>query len=86
MPKHTPGPWKAGKDVGYTHIVYDNDDLCVADVLTDSDEDTQLIAAAPDLLAACKAALADCEEDGYENSPLGLQLKAAIASAEGKGK
>ena len=47
-----------------------------------------LIAAAPDLLAACKAALARLDrlyDDGTgEHSPAYLQVKAAIAKAEGR--
>ena len=40
----------------------------------------RLIAAAPELLEACKAALTD--PDGLTDSPLQAQLRAAIANAE----
>jgi len=35
------------------------------------------------LLAACKAALEDCENDQWENSPLAKQLREAIEQVEG---
>lgn len=35
------------------------------------------------LLEACKAALEDCENDQWEDSPLAKQLREAIAKAEG---
>jgi hypothetical protein len=57
--KHTPGPWRAvpqpGQTVGvhtFTHCVMAGDDA-LADTLTEPD--ARIIAAAPDLLAACKA-------------------------------
>jgi hypothetical protein len=47
--------------------------------------DAQLIAAAPDLLAACKVGLAVLEQDweGDEPSLVCNQLRIAIARAEG---
>ena len=58
---HTPGPWRAvpqpGQTVGvhtYTHCVMYGDDS-IADTLAEAD--ARLIAAAPDLLAACREAL-----------------------------
>lgn len=58
--KHTPGPWRAapqpGQTVGvhtFTHCVMHGDDaLCY----TLTEADANLIAAAPDILAACKEA------------------------------
>ena len=44
----------------------------------------RLIAASPDLLAACRAALEDCQSDDWAESGLGKQLQAAIAKAEGE--
>ena len=70
---HTPGPWEAVKDsrngvilcdkvnsYGNHHIArYDRGDF---DGLTDEDfANAKLIAAAPDLLAACKRALVDLQ-------------------------
>lgn len=59
--KHTPGPWRAapqpGQTVGvhtYTHCVMHGDDS-LADTLTEPD--ARLMAAAPDLLVACREGL-----------------------------
>jgi hypothetical protein len=82
---HTPGPWKISKCVnepGMVKIGTGPDGwLGVAAAFGDSDEEVQsnalLIAAAPNLLAACKAAM--------EDIPWGDRcaiLEAAILSAE----
>lgn len=96
---HTPGPWKAvqaGSRVrsGPGGDLYECEDDCIVDqnnveVLGCSEwlrckpGDMELIAAAPDLLAACKEALT-CME--YECSPRSTRelLASAIAKAEGK--
>ena len=87
---HTPGPWRAvpqpGQTVGvhtYTHCVMYGDDS-IADTLTEPD--ARLIAAAPDLLAACKAAYAFFHGDHTDIPPVMKihdTLEAAIAKAGG---
>lgn len=63
MPEHTPGPWTLGSFDGnpaYVSVYGPNDEL-VADVHADefdeneAEANARLIAAAPDLLAACEA-------------------------------
>jgi hypothetical protein len=60
---HTPGPWFAGTDED-AHVIYNADESeVVADTLReDGDAETEaanarLVAAAPDLLAACESVL-----------------------------
>jgi len=59
MSKHTPGPWSAIPDSGEDHegdwYILTDDEEAIATGLSESD--ARLIAAAPDLLAACKAIL-----------------------------
>ena len=76
--KHTPGPWEVwvdNFDNDYNEIVIQNEDSVIVDrvgtlVSNDATDnaklmaDSKLIAAAPDLLDACKCALADLE--GYQ--------------------
>lgn len=72
---HTPGPWRRRK-TGRGNVVWQ---ALGREILTHSQEDASLIAAAPDLFAAAKAAL----EPG--NIEYGLELLAvAIAKAEGR--
>ena len=80
--KHTPGPWKIG---GTRISVYTQDGLTIAtakryDGLA-ANANARLIAAAPELLKACKAAL--FELSGINNGPECKQLAEAIAKAEG---
>lgn len=94
--KHTPGPWRvelqSGQQVGvhkFTHCVDCADDS-IASLLTKAD--AHLIAAAPDLLEACKrlsdhASLAEHEDgtkwaDGIDWHDV-EQVRKAIAKAEG---
>jgi hypothetical protein len=83
---HTPGPWDIYERNpplrgGYDHSVFRADlglDLLVCDVYGAGN--ARLIAAAPDLLAACKDAL-----DRYgPNTPAGRRIRAAIAKATGE--
>jgi hypothetical protein len=102
-PRHTPGPWevtgKSGDDViietqaempDPDHVYGRNTVVGSSEWTFCRAEDARLIAAAPDLLAACRAALSQIEgmrdlwtlagEDG--NGPrLVAQLRAAIARA-----
>ena len=100
MNKHTPGPWQHGDlDDGDTIYVFGRgEDTLVCEVNdTDLDADeaegnARLIAAAPELLAACKAAVEYAEtcrdipefSSGYCIGTDHLEaIKAAIAKAEG---
>ena len=89
---HTPGPWKVQKTRSNRPITMimtvDKQGAVICDMNkiggNDIDADARLIAAAPDLLAACKLAL---EYTGWHYHA-GAQeahdaLKAAIAKAEG---
>src|SRR4051794_13527039 len=99
MVKHTPGPWyMAG-----VPAVLSRDGVGIADCRTvdttpqEQEANARLIAAAPDLLAACKALLADLDARGEEtcwclpgDPGVGLrgtvceacQMRAAVARAE----
>lgn len=109
MAKHAPGPWKAtGYDVrqaGGRYIAYTGPhhtapaDYPVA-CMREDEANARLIAAAPDLLAACKEALevikvdyfraceVVCGESAAEQitKRIDEQLTSAIAKAEGGAK
>lgn len=82
--KHTPGPWRMGQEGNLR--VYGPDNTSSAGLIAETfnRENARLIAAAPELLEACKAALAEAEE---RDEDLGAncwpELKAAIEKAEG---
>ena len=88
MSKHTPGPW---------HVVGESDpeihgpdgewithQVCsgAGDENNDGQANARLIAAAPDLLAACKAALVWF--DAAQDTAAAKQLRTAIAKAEAR--
>ena len=91
---HTPGPWRAvATEIVSTALP--DDDCVVADVLSqDYDRDASLIAAAPELLAVCKAIASDLSlfqfTDGEyrlseQSAGVILQsLREVIAKAEGR--
>jgi len=87
MSKHTPGPWEVdGYRVG--HPVGKHGFDLVARILqtdnaTEDAANARLIAAAPDLLAACKAALESDDAPFAISLPLETTLREAIAKAEG---
>ena len=93
--KHTPGPWRVsnqdfttGQTNGFDVMHGDPDGselLCVAADLR-SLQDANLIAAAPDLLAALKALDADVAGKYGTNACVDalIAARAAIAKAEGK--
>jgi len=60
MGKHTPGPWHADDNGDGTHCITAGRGADVADTRSSADEraNARLIAAAPQLLAACEAATA----------------------------
>ncbi len=91
--KHTPGPWKVR--LGLNEAFIDAPGivcLAVVNSLTDTAEaevNARLIAAAPELLAACKMVvrLVDDPRSPAAKDPWGdglTQLEAAIAKAEGR--
>lgn len=90
--KHTPGPWKVGsvaKTAGITvwrgTPPINNDYARICRNVRNL-EDARLIAAAPELLEACKEVEAWWLREGKENfvgAPVGIfMLRAAIAKAE----
>lgn len=80
--KHTPGPWRVNPCTGevrgadWNHIV--------AEAAIDSD--AHLIAAAPDLLAACEMALLDMRYYATVHGESVTAIEAAIAKAKGETK
>lgn len=90
-PKHTPGPWrvwewKVPAERRLT-IKAEIGDAVVATIRNASnpihDADAALVAAAPDLLAACKALRATISLLTSENGPALMMAQAAIVKAEG---
>jgi hypothetical protein len=82
MSKHTPGPWKAvlrSRDL-YGQETWQVNDACgtVANEI-DWAPDAPLIAAAPELLHACKDLRDFLRRNGYDT----VLVDAAIAKAEG---
>jgi len=85
--KHTPGPWNNVTYNNESHptIIGPNGDECIA--LIDGNEDNEanarLIAAAPDLYFACRAALLTLEDDDnyYKYKDVVNTLRQAIAKA-----
>ncbi len=77
---HTPGPWTAERDGMKWLVNAKHFGVATCDGPFGKQKyDASLIAAAPDLLAACKSAIVALkgrEHDGF--------LRAAIAKAEGK--
>ena len=92
--KHTPGPWGIdavpSSDVHYIRSVTDADGRAIAKVrhhleqtMDEAITNARLIAAAPDMLAALRAAHSDIQRiPGHTIDMLG-RIEAAIAKAEG---
>lgn len=90
--KHTPGPWRfdesnfgINSDPGWGIVGPSGESLGVTvhwDNHCEAGANARLIAAAPDLLAACKAALARPGLEGWQRE----QITAAIARAEAEGR
>ena len=82
---HTKGPWQAVKSFGTLGLmlIYSMNEEFIGEV-SDSEANTRLIVAAPELLEACKALVGMCE--GWIANPTERleAAKAAIAKAEGK--
>lgn len=93
---HTPGPWQAlihrgGRERTYPLVVsmapghdeMDEDAICeVTSMLRQAD--ARLIAAAPELLAACEASLGIIQSAGPAAREVLKRVEAAIAKAVGK--
>lgn len=99
MSRHTPGPWQVhngyrvyapAKLVGENRGQYFEVAICGTDYasgnLAETDANARLIAAAPDLLAACQAGLVKiqrlCQELGRPTDLEAQQLHDAITKAE----
>lgn len=87
--KHTPGPWKTEihvKDIEIwnqnTHIATINHHYKYEDQPAIDKANARLIAAAPELLEALIAAVAQLDRDGHDLSKLGF-LKQTITKATG---
>ena len=88
--KHTPGPWdQVPEGDNWIWLFHEPSQTRVARVVLysgkedENRDNARLIAAAPDMLETCRAALADCERDDWADSPLANQLRAVIAKATG---
>jgi hypothetical protein len=84
--KHTPGPWVVDGRTIYAEC--DRESFTVAGMPATNhatrEADARLIAAAPELLAACEATLAQWHSESItEQKSLHTQLRAAIAKAKG---
>lgn len=82
---HTPGPWKPIRDLSskMLEIWADDGDRWIGEV--QRKEDARLIAAAPDLLAACDSALGYLVMIGTDHGDgIRAVLRAAIAKAKGE--
>lgn len=90
--RHTPGPWTA--TLGYTPTVKAGDTLLAAPSaraddlggrqLSELHANARLIAAAPDLLAACEEALRLLEDQRLYDATTDEMLRAAIHKAKGE--
>jgi hypothetical protein len=97
MSTHTPGPWMVEPHADDDEVVYVCANYTVRDGVTratwiaecdlqdgnlpENHANARLIAAAPDLLKACKAAIAELITDLSQTADY---LRAAIAKAEGR--
>ena len=98
MSEHTPGPWDYVFDVSYTSGQYPEPDyeyarissnkrFNIATIYPDSEEwraNARLIAAAPQLLEACEAALNNIDLNVYDCDKIERELSEAIAAAKGE--
>ena len=88
---HTPGPWRVDTDAERVVTEYVDDKIEVHTGETSRQSDLRLIAAAPELLEACRAAsghtypnLADADDLTESDAECWDMLRAAIAKAEGE--
>ncbi len=90
---HTPGPWEVDSAHGTDAVYVLSENHLIAHVIahgdgTDDAANARLIAAAPDLLEACQAALEIAEAlhprgscDGCRMCPLELEMAPALRAA-----
>lgn len=82
---HTPGPWSVDES-GCDVLTPDGWRIARMDLTDQGEADARLVAAAPDLLAACRAALQDFGSLPARVGAASSRLIAeAIAKAEGDG-
>ena len=84
--KHTPGPWSIA--LGDGCFIVETDDSTVRFVVMGLNmegdrSNAQLIAAAPDLLAAANAAIVLLRTHGLDAGQVGASLEIAISKATG---
>ena len=83
--KHTPGPWRIEYEP-YCHVRSDAGCVLASDYTTEAN--ARLIAAAPDLLAALQAALAESDRAKRDFTAMGHDwakaARSAIAKAAGQ--
>ena len=86
MSNSTPGPWHVCDEHNVTrdgvHMIHSHHPLAAAD--DESRANACLIAAAPELLEACRRAKSLLEDEGYQWSATLILLTQAIAKAEGE--
>ena len=94
--QHTPGPWYVGRHTTGLYIQFDHGPIKEATICamntpcmaySNAANDARLIAAAPELLAACKTSLEKLKHgyaDPKEISQHIATLEAVIAHAEGR--
>ena len=91
--KHTPGPWAVERfpfSIGVYTEMPENQCLAILQneerlVTPELEANARLIAAAPDLLEACKSAIRMWDEDPrMPNGGIADSLRAAITKAEGQ--
>lgn len=90
LAKHTPGPWHQNGSVVWSSGTKDRGNIATCDLrvgthinIDQNVANARLIAAAPDLLAACKRVRDDLDA-GEHPGPFAAILDAAIAKAEGR--
>ena len=96
MAEHTPGPWSLavsadrtplvvapGRSTGVAIIPFQRDEVCRQARIEETGANARLIAAAPDLLDAARAALDDLISDGHAHYRVAETLRAAIEKATG---
>ncbi len=94
---HTPGPWRRhtaypdriivnGSCVYQVHDITTPDGFAANGYGQPNPDDTQLMAAAPELLAACKELFMQMRREGCGHQQILERALAAIAKAEGRGE
>ena len=90
MSAHTPGPWQlSAQSVAPEWLLVIKGEVIIANVNEDlrQEANARLMAAAPDLLAALEAVLADVQDIDNDHAltpQVGRQVRAAILKAKGE--